>query len=80
MNRLTGEGLFRPITKLELPTCEHCVVGKTTRKPFGKAIKDEIPLQLTHSNIYGPMSVKASHGAHISLLLYMTILNSVMSI
>ena len=33
------------------------------RKPFGKAIKAQIPLQLVHLNVCGPMNVRAKHGA-----------------
>ena len=33
------------------------------RKPFGKAIRAQIPLQLVHSIVCGPMNVKAKHVA-----------------
>ena len=39
------------------------MAGKTTRKPFGKGTRAEYPLQLIHSDICGPMNVKARHGA-----------------
>ena len=32
------------------------------RKPFGKAIKVKNPLQLIHSDICGPMNVRARYG------------------
>ena len=63
MNRLACDGLLGPITKVELSTCEYCLQGKATRKPFGKAVKAELPLQLIHSDICGPMNVRARHGA-----------------
>ena len=44
-----------------MPTCEYCLAGKTTRKPFRKRTRVEIPLQLIHSNICGSMSVRARH-------------------
>ena len=59
MNRLAREGLLGPVTKIDLPICEHCLAGKTTRKPFSKAIRAEVPLQLVHSDICGPMNVRA---------------------
>jgi len=37
MNRLAREGLLGKLDKVSLPTCEHCLSGKPTRKPFGKA-------------------------------------------
>ena len=61
MNRLARDGLLGPITKFELSTCEYCLQGKAIRKPFGKAVTAE--LQLIHSNICGPMNVRARHGA-----------------
>ena len=63
MNRLAHDSLLGPITKVELSTCEYCLHGKATRKPFGKAVKAELPLQLIHSDICGPMNVRARHGA-----------------
>uniref|UniRef100_A0A2N9GHN6 Uncharacterized protein n=1 Tax=Fagus sylvatica TaxID=28930 RepID=A0A2N9GHN6_FAGSY len=36
MTRLAREGLLGPLAKVNLPTCEHCLAGKSTRKPFGK--------------------------------------------
>ena len=33
------------------------------KKPFGKAIRAQIPLQLVHSDVCGPMNVRAKHGA-----------------
>ena len=37
--------------------CEGCALGKHSRASFprGKAWKASYPLQLVHSNIYGPM-------------------------
>ena len=37
-------------------------MGKAKRKPFGKATRASFPLQLVHSDICGPMSVRARHG------------------
>ena len=36
---------------------------QSTAKPFGKASRATTPLELIHSDICGPMSVKARHGA-----------------
>ena len=36
MNRLAKEGLLGNLNKVELSTCEHCLAGNTTIKPFGK--------------------------------------------
>ncbi|KAJ4730414.1 Gag/pol protein [Rhynchospora pubera] len=62
MNRLAKDGLLGLAAKFNLPTCEHCLAGKAIRKPFGKAIRATSPLQLIHSDICGPMNVRARHG------------------
>ena len=82
MNRLARENLVGQFTKIDMPTCEYCLASKTTRKLFEKEMRAEIPLQLIHSDIYGPMSVRArydtlyfitfidefSHYAHVYLI------------
>ncbi|KAJ4744662.1 Gag-Pol polyprotein [Rhynchospora pubera] len=64
MTRLAKVGLLGPLTKVSLPRCEGCLAGKATRKPFGKAVRATTPLQLIHSDICGPLSVRARHGAY----------------
>ena len=51
MHRLAREGMLGPLTKVELPICENCLAGKTTKKPFAKGIKVGKPLQLINCNI-----------------------------
>ena len=63
MTRLSREGLLGPLTKVNLPTCKHCLAGKSTRKPFGKGIRATVPLELIHSDVCGPMNVRARHRA-----------------
>ena len=63
MSRLAKEGLLGLLTKIEMSICENCLAGKTTRKPFGKGTRAKIPLQLIHSDICGPMNVRARQGA-----------------
>ena len=63
MTRLAREGLLGPLAKVDLPVCEPCLAGKACRKPFGKAVRATQPLELVHSDICGPMNVKARHGA-----------------
>ena len=63
MNRLTKEGLFGPLKKINLLTCPNYLEGKMARKSFGKAIRAQIPLQLVHLDVCGPMNVRAKHGA-----------------
>ncbi|KAK2976358.1 hypothetical protein RJ640_014189 [Escallonia rubra] len=69
MTRLVREGLLGPLAKVNLQPCEACLAGKACMKPFGKAVRVTQPLELVHSDIYGPMSVKARHGASYFLTL-----------
>ncbi|KAL0378716.1 UNVERIFIED_CONTAM: hypothetical protein Sradi_3177100 [Sesamum radiatum] len=63
MTRLAREGLLGSLARVNLPTCESCMAGKACRKPFGKAKRATHPLELVHSDICGPMNVRARHGA-----------------
>ena len=63
MNRLAKEGLLTNISKVDLQTYEHCLIGKTCRKPFRSSTRSEHPMQIIHSDICGPLNVKARHGA-----------------
>ena len=59
MSRLAKEGLLGSLTRIYMSICENCLEGKTIRKPFGNGTRAEIPLQLFHSDICGPINVKA---------------------
>ena len=63
MTKLARESLLGPLSKVHLPTCESCLVGKACRKPFGKATRVTHALELVYSDICRPMNVKAHHGA-----------------
>ena len=69
MSRLAKEGLLDQLIKVKLLRCEPCLVGKATTKPFGKASMASNLLELIQSDIYGPMNVKARHGAFYFLTL-----------
>ena len=64
LKRLAKVGLLGSIEKIDLPIYEHCLARKATRFPFGKAKRVTLLLQLIHYDIYGPMNVRARHGAH----------------
>ena len=61
LKRLTREGLLGSLVKVELPICEHCLTKKATRLPFDKTKRVTSKLQLIHSDICGPMNVRARH-------------------
>ena len=52
------------------PTCEHCLVGKQTRKPNSAPATDRAqePLELVHNDLAGPMSRLSLGGAKYFLL------------
>lgn len=47
---------------MNLPICEQFLVGKSTRKHFGKETNAKFPLQFFHIDIFRPMTVRARHG------------------
>ena len=53
LKRLARADLLGSLAKVKLPICEHCLFGKTTRLPFGKAKRAISKLQLIHSDICG---------------------------
>jgi len=55
--------LLDGLTKFKLPKCEPCLAGKSTIKPFSKAMRASSPLELIQSDVCGSMNVKACHGA-----------------
>ena len=63
MSRLAREYLLAPFARISLPTCEHCLAGKATKKPFGTATRSSVPLQLIHSDICRLMNMRAKHRA-----------------
>ena len=63
MTKLANEGMLGDVSKGETSPCEHCLAHKSTRKPFGKGTRAEYPLMLIHSDICGPMNVRARYGA-----------------
>ena len=62
LKRLAKAGLLGSIDKIDLSVCEQCLAGKAMRLPFGKAKIACFPLELIHSDIGGPMNVRARHG------------------
>ena len=54
---------MKPLKKVNLPVYPRCLEGKMARKPFKKAIKAQIALQLVHLDICGPINVRTRHDA-----------------
>ncbi|KAA0052796.1 gag/pol protein [Cucumis melo var. makuwa] len=63
IRRLVKNGLLNKLEDDSLPPCESCLEGKMTKKPFiGKGYRAKEPLELIHSDLCGPMNVKARGG------------------
>ena len=63
LNRLAKDGLLDRLTMLKLSKYESCLARKATIKNLGQASRVSSPLELIHSDVCGPMNVKARHGA-----------------
>ena len=61
---MAREGLLGSLAKVKLSICEHCLAGKATRLPSGKVKRATSKLQLIHSDICGPINVRAKYGAN----------------
>ena len=63
IGRLVKSGLLSPLEDNSLPPCESCLEGKMTKRSFtGKGLRAKGPLELVHSDLCGPMNVKARGG------------------
>ncbi|KAA0035526.1 gag/pol protein [Cucumis melo var. makuwa] len=63
IGRLVKSGLLNQLKDNSLPPCDSCLEGKMTKRSFtGKGLRAKIPLELVHSDLYGPMNVKARGG------------------
>ncbi|TYK20422.1 gag/pol protein [Cucumis melo var. makuwa] len=60
IGRLVKNGLLNKLEDDSLPPCESCLEGKMTKRPFtGKGYRANEPLELIHSDLCGPVNVKA---------------------
>ncbi|KAA0063246.1 gag/pol protein [Cucumis melo var. makuwa] len=63
IGRLVKSGLLNQLEDNSLPPCDSCLEGKMTKRSFtGKGLRAKTPLELVHSDFYGPMNVKARGG------------------
>ena len=63
IDRLVKSGPLNELKVGTLPVCESCLEGKMTKRPFtGKRFRAKEPLELIHSDVCGPMNVKARGG------------------
>ncbi|KAL4035636.1 hypothetical protein IC575_004339 [Cucumis melo] len=63
IGRLVKNGLLNELEDDSLPPCESCLEGKMTKRPFtGKGYRAKEHLELIHSDLCGPMNVKARGG------------------
>ncbi|KAA0025340.1 gag/pol protein [Cucumis melo var. makuwa] len=63
IGRLVKSGLLNQLEDNSLPPCDSCLEGKMTKRSFtGNGLRAKTPLELVHSDLCGPMNVKARGG------------------
>ena len=63
INQLVKDGPLRKLNVGTLHFCGSCLEGKMTKRPFSaKGERSKEPLQLVHSDVYGPLSVHTRGG------------------
>ena len=63
INRLVKDGPLGSLEVEELPICESCLEGKMTKRPFlAKGHRAKEVLELVHSDVCGPLSIRAKGG------------------
>ena len=63
IQRLVQDGPLGSLEVEALPVCESCLEGKMTKRPFtDKGYRAKEPLELVHSDLCGPMTVRARGG------------------
>ena len=68
MKKLHSNGLLESLDYVSLGTCELCLMGKMTKTPFSGTIERATDLLETiHTDVCGPMNIKARGKYHYFL-------------
>jgi hypothetical protein len=63
MKKLHADGLLESLDYESYETCEPCLMGKMTKTPFSETMEQAADLlEIIHTNVCSPMSVKARDG------------------
>ena len=63
INRLVKDGPLKELKVGNLPVYESCLDGKMTKRSFlAMGFRAKEPLELVHSDVYGPLNVQAGGG------------------
>ncbi len=63
IKRLAKDGPLQSLQVGQLPTCESCIEGKMTKRPFSKKGERATQcLELIHSDVCGPLNIQARGG------------------
>ncbi|MCQ7016867.1 DDE-type integrase/transposase/recombinase, partial [Clostridioides difficile] len=63
IQRLIADGPLGSLEVEDYPTCESCLEGKMTKRPFkAKGYRAKDVLELVHSDLCGPMTIQARGG------------------
>ena len=68
MKKLHTDGLLESLDYESLGTCEPCLMGKMTKTPFfGTMVRITDLLEIIHTDVCGPMNIKAPDKYHYFL-------------
>ena len=68
MEKLQTDGLLEPLAYESLGTCEPCLMGKMTKTPFSGSMERATDLlEIIHTDVCGPMNIKACSRYHYFL-------------
>ena len=63
IQRMIKYGLLGPFENESLPLCKSCLEGKMTKMSFStKGVRAIVPLELVHTDVYGPSNIQARGG------------------
>ena len=68
MKKLQADGLLESLDYESFDACEPCLMGKMIKTPFSRTMEQASDLlEIIHTDVCGPMSVKARGGYHYFL-------------
>ena len=68
MKKLHADGILESLDYESLDACKPCLLGKMTKMPFSGTMEQATDLlEIIHTDVCGPMNIKACSGYHYFL-------------
>ena len=68
MKKLHSDGLLESLDYESLGTCEPCLIGKMTKRPFSETMERATNLlEIIHTDVCGPMNIETRDRYHYFL-------------